>query len=234
MSKLIEQVLEILDIVKGLHKDDPETQTKKYRDRAVEQVANRRGIDNTTVRAKYIRELKPDITNTEDFDRLVDRWRRNGSPELERILQRHSKTDQDRERVRRFFSATQTLHTPVAEDMDEPSSPDRVEQKIYRILRDTARSQQIKEAQQYKCQLCANRLKLSNGKWYAEAHHVKPLGKPHNGPDVGENILCVCPNCHALLDYRSVKLDSSKLKDIDAQYIAYHNNKIYRKWSRVS
>lgn len=234
MSKLIEQVLEILDIVNGLHKDDPETQTKKYRDRAVEQVANRRGIDNTTVRAKYIRELKPDITNTEDFDRLVNLWLRNGSPELERILHRHSKTDQDRERVRRFFSATKTLHTPVAEDIDEPSKPDRVEQKTYRILRDTARSLKIKEAQQYKCQLCSHRIKLSNGRWYAEAHHVKPLGKPHDGPDIGENILCVCPNCHVLLDYRSVKLDSSKLKDIDVKYIAYHNNKIYRKWGKVS
>jgi putative restriction endonuclease len=35
---------------------------------------------------------------------------------------------------------------------------------------------------------------------YAEACHIKPLGRPHNGPDTPENILCLCPNCHVLFD----------------------------------
>ena len=35
---------------------------------------------------------------------------------------------------------------------------------------------------------------------YAEAAHIKPVGKPHNGPDRPENLLCLCPNHHLMLD----------------------------------
>lgn len=35
---------------------------------------------------------------------------------------------------------------------------------------------------------------------YAEAAHINPLGKPHNGPDVEGNILCLCPNHHVMFD----------------------------------
>ena len=30
--------------------------------------------------------------------------------------------------------------------------------------------------------------------------HIQGLGKPHNGPDVVENMLCLCHNCHAIFD----------------------------------
>lgn len=59
------------------------------------------------------------------------------------------------------------------------------------------------------------------------AHHIKPLGGEHNGPDVRENILCVCPNHHALLDYGAIKLDPMLLKGIERKYIDYHNEKIF-------
>jgi len=29
---------------------------------------------------------------------------------------------------------------------------------------------------------------------------AQPLGRPHDGPDVAENILCLCPNHHVLFD----------------------------------
>lgn len=35
---------------------------------------------------------------------------------------------------------------------------------------------------------------------YAEAAHIRALGSPHNGPDVIENVLCLCPNHHVLFD----------------------------------
>jgi putative restriction endonuclease len=35
---------------------------------------------------------------------------------------------------------------------------------------------------------------------YAEAAHIRPLGWPHDGPDVAENVLCLCPNHHVLFD----------------------------------
>ncbi len=30
---------------------------------------------------------------------------------------------------------------------------------------------------------------------------ARPLGSPHNGPDAPDNILCLCPNHHALFDH---------------------------------
>jgi predicted restriction endonuclease len=64
---------------------------------------------------------------------------------------------------------------------------------------------------------------------YAEAHHIKPLGAPHNGPDVRANILCVCPNDHVLLDYGAIKLYGNHLKEVGQEYIDYHNENIYAK-----
>lgn len=119
--------------------------------------------------------------------------------------------------------------TPIAEDLNEPSQPERIEQKVYRILRDTALARKVKVAHLYKCQLCGNSLELCDGIPYAEAHHVKPLGTPHNGPDIERNIVCVCPNCHVLLDFGVIQLDALHLESVDNEYIDYHNTNIYGK-----
>lgn len=121
------------------------------------------------------------------------------------------------------------LSTPIAFDIGEPSKPDRVKQENYRILRDTELSRSIKNENEYKCQICGTTLTIKDGKPYAEAHHIKPLGNPHNGPDVRDNILCVCPNHHVLLDYGAIKLDIKKLEGVKKIYIDYHNQNIWGK-----
>jgi predicted restriction endonuclease len=60
---------------------------------------------------------------------------------------------------------------------------------------------------EYRCQICGKRIALPDGGFYAEAHHIRPLGSPHNGPDHVGNILCVCPNHHVALDYLCLRLD---------------------------
>ena len=77
-------------------------------------------------------------------------------------------------------------------------------------------------------------MEASSGERYAEAHHLKPLGTPHNGPDISNNIICVCPNCHAKLDYGIIRIEIPKLNldirhKIDAEFINYHNNNIFEK-----
>ena len=67
--------------------------------------------------------------------------------------------------------------TPVASDIKEPSQPDRVMQETYRILRDTVLARRVKEASGYKCHICGQTLTLTDGRPYAEAHHVKPLAR---------------------------------------------------------
>ena len=117
--------------------------------------------------------------------------------------------------------------TTLALDLVVPL-PDRIETTIYRILRDTNLALEVKHLHEYKCQICGHTINLPDGKQYAEAHHIKPLGKPHNGPDVIANIICVCPNHHAELDYGVLKIDLSFLSftakhAIDSQYVDYHN-----------
>lgn len=66
----------------------------------------------------------------------------------------------------------------------------------------------------------------------AAAHHIQPLGIPYNGPDVIGNILCLCPNHHAELDYGVRALTVAGLShldghELDPRFVEYHNRKIH-------
>ena len=101
--------------------------------------------------------------------------------------------------------------------------PPRTLSVTERIVRDTALAKSVKEEADYRCGLCSTRIVLGPGQPYAESHHVKPLGFPHSGPDVRDNVLCVCPNCHVHLDYGAVKLDPDRHPTISSEFIRYHN-----------
>lgn len=77
---------------------------------------------------------------------------------------------------------------------------------VHRIVRDTLLSGQIKIIYGYSCQVCAVRLKGPAG-FYAEAAHVRPLGRPHNGPGNLDNLICLCPNHHYLFDVGAFGID---------------------------
>lgn len=124
------------------------------------------------------------------------------------------------------------LSTPEAVDVSPPA-PDRVESTTYRILRDTAKAIDVKRLHEYRCQICGHTIELSDGNRYAEAHHIQPLGGPHNGPDETNNILCVCPNHHAELDYGVRRITVSALHSakghvVEPKYVDYHNRVVYR------
>lgn len=120
-----------------------------------------------------------------------------------------------------------------ASDMAEPEPTSRVICTVNRIIRDTALSRKVKSLYRNQCQICRVILQLHGGQTYAEAHHIKPLGSKHNGPDIVENIICVCPNCHAQLDFGGIEIDTHSLlmvpgHSIADEYISYHNSRIYR------
>ena len=65
--------------------------------------------------------------------------------------------------------------------------------------------------------------------------HGSGVGEPHNGPDLQENILCLCPNHHVLFDSGALTInDDFSLVDHDGslrtraehaigtEYLAYH------------
>jgi putative restriction endonuclease len=129
--------------------------------------------------------------------RVVSYWQETGLDGF-RIL---------RFRIEKLISDDLLEATPV-----EPASrvaptgnkiPNRRQSTITRIVRSTAVGEWVKQLHNFTCQICATRIVTPAGA-YAETCHIKPLGRPHDGPDVAENILCLCPNCHVLLDELAV------------------------------
>jgi len=121
--------------------------------------------------------------------------------------------------------------TPTAADIAEPNLPPRHSIKTYRILRDSALSRWLKNLYSYQCQICGTTIEISADERYAEAHHIRPLGEPHNGPDITANMLVLCPNHHAMCDLGVIRLTLKELTVSDQHHLSdlmlnYHNTKI--------
>tara|TARA_R110001583_G_scaffold77035_1_gene210142 strand:- start:1873 stop:2526 length:654 start_codon:yes stop_codon:yes gene_type:complete len=127
----------------------------------------------------------------------------------------------------------------IASDIAEPEvlEPSKREEIIVtRIIRDTAMTRKIKAVHKSKCQICGETIPMSDGRGYVEAHHIRPLGRPHDGPDIPSNIIIVCPNHHAMLDLGVIKIDPENLNkaighDIRDESIEYHNTHIAIEWN---
>ncbi|RDH13877.1 hypothetical protein DVB88_00195 [Tsukamurella pulmonis] len=94
-------------------------------------------------------------------------------------------------------------------------------------------ARKVKLLHKNRCQLCGTTLRLPGGKSYSEAHHIRPLGRPHNGPDTATNILVLCPNDHVLCDMGAVKLSRESIitvtgHEIDEASINYHNSVVVK------
>lgn len=122
------------------------------------------------------------------------------------------------------------------------SKTERKEYIINRIIRETKTAQFVKQLYDNTCQICGIQIETLVSK-YSEAAHIKSLGKPHNGPDTKENIICLCPNHHTMLDlgiisiddnYNILGADNMKLTvhtkhNIDPEFIKYHREHHYKK-----
>jgi len=130
---------------------------------------------------------------------------------------------------RGLFPNISAAPAPIANDVPD-ALPERVKQTIHRFVRDTKTSLHIKRLYEFRCQICDVRLEIESGVFYAEGHHIQPLGREHNGPDVAKNILCLCPNHHALFDYFAVPLDPAKLclskHALGQSFVDYHNARV--------
>jgi HNH endonuclease len=115
-------------------------------------------------------------------------------------------------------------------DFPNDALPPRIRKEISRIVRDTAASRQLKELYDFSCQICGETLMLDSTRKYAEVHHIQPLGKTGGGPDRENNMICVCPNHHALLDFAAIPLEFSKLKltkhRLRDEFVIHHNARV--------
>ena len=90
---------------------------------------------------------------------------------------------------------------------DELKRPSRITQTVRRLERDSATARELKQNYEYKCQVCNTTIELPSGERYAEAHHLRPLGKPHNGKEGKSNTIVVCPQHHAMFDLSVIAID---------------------------
>jgi predicted restriction endonuclease len=73
---------------------------------------------------------------------------------------------------------------------------------------------EVKRAHNYRCQICRVVLQSPAGFRFAQTFHLRALARPHRGPDVAANILCVCPTHRIQLELGTVTIDDD-LKVID-------------------
>jgi len=121
--------------------------------------------------------------------------------------------------------------------------PGRGAQSRLAIERNVAIAEWVKKVHNDTCQLCGAQL-ITPGGTTSDAAHIKPLGEPHAGPDIVENVMCLCPNHHRLFDRGAwVVLDGFIARNnmdgteigllhviaehaMDPQYFAYHRELI--------
>ncbi len=91
-----------------------------------------------------------------------------------------------------------------------PMSPERPPVSVpakYRMVRrkdfdrDYPALEELKMLYEHRCQVCQQRLELGGGRYYCEAHHLRPLGRKHRGAFYPSNVILLCPNHHAQFDF---------------------------------
>tara|TARA_B110000196_G_scaffold47327_1_gene37853 strand:+ start:1024 stop:2454 length:1431 start_codon:yes stop_codon:yes gene_type:complete len=129
---------------------------------------------------------------------------------------------------------------------DNYESPERKESTTNRIIRSVGNREKIKKLHKSRCQVCGTFLKKPDDTGIAIGAHIKGLGKPHNGPDTLDNMLCLCPNHHAQFDAFSFYIDpddlaihglddevgekliTAKGHKINKEFLSYHKSLYYK------
>jgi putative restriction endonuclease len=130
---------------------------------------------------------------------------------LFRVVDRWHEVGKDGYRIWRFrLVALESTDQPSMPLIDGSAAgpPERVQAVIQRLVRSTAVANGVKQKHNFRCQFCSVQLLTPAGP-YAEAAHIRALGKPHVGPDVTSNVLCLCPNHHVLFDVGAVYVDAA-------------------------
>ena|GEM_PF-1257096 len=206
-------------------------------------IVNRKGAPAFTLREVY--------AYTGEFSRLFPR-NRNVQPKVRQILQRLrddgflSFRGEGRYVLDLSYEELEGDSAPLGHRGLQVPTTMRTLRNIR--LRDTFLATEIKRRYAKVCQVCRSPLRLSQGECYAEAHHLKPLGSPHFGPDVVGNIVVLCPNHHVMFDRgvativpdtltiqhhlpsvfpKSARLYLESWHVLNQKYLEYHHRKVF-------
>lgn len=99
-----------------------------------------------------------------------------------------------------YTGMNQDRKTPEETELDYSArGTTRKAGTVLRIIRNTKTANEIKKLYDHQCQVCGIVIKTKSG-GYAEGAHIRPLGRPHNGDDNPDNLICLCPNHHVMFD----------------------------------
>lgn len=163
----------------------------------------------TEIRTAISKSPAPDGTPIEicqfDLKRLPEELQDPTSMErqISDLLERHEELQ---------LEELEPLEGEIAEGaeeelLQEEKFPETRSARVQRLVRDAAVIRNVKALYDGECQVCGLRLLGPDGKPYSEGAHIRPLGKPHRGPDVEPNVLCLCPNCHVRLDIGAIVIE---------------------------
>jgi len=151
------------------------------------------------------------------------------------ILKRKEKGQKIRGWPQKYTDIIDPLEEPTNQNTTKPTSElvacdiyetEEKEVVIRRVLRDTVLVQDLKIIYDDSCQICNKQINLGNCT-YSEAHHLQPLGKKkHNGPDIKENIIILCPNHHAEFDLGAIGINPDTM---EIEHVNTHDSIIGRK-----
>lgn len=116
-------------------------------------------------------------------------------------------------------------------------TPSRVKATVQRLVRSTRLANKVKLLHDHTCQVCGERL-TAGVRGYSEVAHIQALSL--EGPDVPDNVLCLCANCHVLFDLGALliaddftitlngnphgKLRLSSVHSVDPKYLKKHRD----------
>jgi hypothetical protein len=110
-------------------------------------------------------------------------------------------------------AGTELPEEATGEWVDQEESDAAIERQNREVqaqVRDRKKAAALRRHYKNTCAFCETRLQVGPARWYSEAAHVKPLGKPHNGPDRTSNMLVLCPNHHLQFDRGVLQLRKTK------------------------
>ncbi|MDP9864798.1 MULTISPECIES: caspase, EACC1-associated type [Streptosporangium] len=123
-------------------------------------------------------------------------------------------------------------------DLNRKLHPGRWELVAPGSYADRSLATEVKQIYDYACQICGVILEAPGGLKFAATVHIRGLEMPHSGPDVKENMLCLCSNHRDLFKYGAITIeDDFRVIDqtdgeiitnltlkhkVDLGYIRYH------------
>jgi len=100
VSSRIEEILDVVREAQSLHADKrSDRPISELRRIAVETVARKRNVTSSTVADKFVRQLRPHVQGTADFDRLLEAHLQKSSADLRGVLFAHANGRDDELRI---------------------------------------------------------------------------------------------------------------------------------------